>query len=83
VNKIGIYYAYWTHDWNVDFNPYVDKVADLGFDILETNAGTIANMSPDDRKKLKEHADSRNITLTYCIGLAACRRDRRAVIIEW
>jgi len=69
VNKIGIYYAYWTHDWNADFNPYVDKVADLGFDILETNAGTIAKMNPDDRKKLKDHADARNITLTYCIGL--------------
>ena len=69
MNKIGIYYAYWTHDWNVDFNPYVDKVADLGFDILETNAGTIAKMNPDDRKKLKDHADARNITLTYCIGL--------------
>ena len=70
MNKIGIYYAYWTHDWNVDFNPYIDKVVRLGFDILETNAGTIANMDSSDRKKLKDHADSRNIALTYCIGLS-------------
>lgn len=69
MNKIGIYYAYWTREWDVDFNPYIEKVADLGFDILETHAGVIADMSPDDRKKLKDHADSRNITLTYCIGL--------------
>ncbi len=35
--KVGIYYAYWTHDWDADFHPYIDKVADLGFDILEVN----------------------------------------------
>jgi D-psicose/D-tagatose/L-ribulose 3-epimerase len=69
MNKIGIYYAYWTREWNVDFNPFIDKVADLGFDILETHAGSITEMSFDDREKLKYHADSRNITLTYCIGL--------------
>jgi D-psicose/D-tagatose/L-ribulose 3-epimerase len=71
VNKIGIYYAYWTHDWDADFNVYVDKVADLGFDILEVNAGTIANISSDERKKLRDHAAQRGIDLTYCIGLPA------------
>jgi D-psicose/D-tagatose/L-ribulose 3-epimerase len=71
MNKIGIYYAYWTHDWDADFHPFVDKVADLGFDILEVNAGTIANMDSTERKALKVHADARNITLSYCIGLTA------------
>jgi D-psicose/D-tagatose/L-ribulose 3-epimerase len=71
MNKIGIYYAYWTHDWDVDFNPYIDKVADLGFDVLEVNAGTIATMTSAERRRLKEHADKRNIGLSYCIGLPA------------
>ena len=31
MNKIGMFYAYWTHEWNVDFHPYIDKAADLGF----------------------------------------------------
>jgi len=69
MNKIGIYYAYWTHEWDADFHPFVDKVADLGFDILEVNAGTVANMSTEERRNLKAHADERGITLTYCIGL--------------
>jgi D-psicose/D-tagatose/L-ribulose 3-epimerase len=69
MNKIGIYYAYWTKDWDADFNPYVDKVADLGFDVLEVNAGTVGKMSSAERKKLKNHADARNIGLSYCIGL--------------
>ena len=71
MNKIGIYYAYWTHDWDADFNPYVDKVADLGFDVLEVNAGTIATMSSSERKLLKDHADARQIGLSYCFGLPA------------
>ncbi|MGD0876634.1 MAG: sugar phosphate isomerase/epimerase family protein [Anaerolineales bacterium] len=69
--KIGIYYAYWTHEWDADFHPFVDKIADLGFDILEVNGGTIANMTRAERKSLKAHADEKNITLSYCIGLPA------------
>jgi D-psicose/D-tagatose/L-ribulose 3-epimerase len=69
MNKIGIYYAYWTHDWDVDFHPYVDKVGDLGFDILEVNGGTVGSMTPAERQGLKAHADDRGLTLTYCIGL--------------
>jgi D-psicose/D-tagatose/L-ribulose 3-epimerase len=69
MNKIGIYYAYWTHDWDVDFHPFIDRVADLGFDILEVNAGTIANMTSEERRSLKSHADNKGIALSYCIGL--------------
>lgn len=69
MNKIGIYYAYWTHEWDADFHPFIDKVASLGFDILEVNAGTVARMTSEERRALKQHADDRNISLTHCIGL--------------
>lgn len=69
MNKIGIYYAYWTHDWDVDFHPFVDKASELGFDVLEVNGGTVSNMTPEERKRLKYHADERDIGLSYCIGL--------------
>lgn len=69
MSKIGIYYAYWTHDWDADFHPFVDKVADMGFDVLEVNAGTVVNMTTEERRKLKAHADEKGIGLTYCIGL--------------
>jgi D-psicose/D-tagatose/L-ribulose 3-epimerase len=71
MNKIGIYYAYWTQEWDVDFHPYVDKAADLGFDILEVNGGTVGTMSSQARKALVQHAQERNIGLSYCIGLKA------------
>ena len=69
MNKIGIYYAYWTHDWDADFHPFVDKVADIGFDLLEVNGGTIGKMTSEQRRSLKAHADDRNIALSYCVGL--------------
>ena len=69
MNKIGIYYAYWTHEWDEDFHPILDKVADLGFDILEVNGGTVGKMTSAERKSLKKHANDRGLTLSYCIGL--------------
>ncbi len=69
MNKIGIYYAYWTQEWDVDFHSFIDKVAGLGFDVLEVNAGTVGNMTVDERRELKAHADHKGIALSYCIGL--------------
>jgi D-psicose/D-tagatose/L-ribulose 3-epimerase len=69
MNKIGIYYAYWTHEWDADFHPFVDKVAKLGFDLLEVNGGTVARMTPEERQRLKAHADAAQVALSYCVGL--------------
>ncbi len=69
MNKLGIFYAYWSRDWDVDFIPYLDKAAALGFDILEVNAGTLPVMSPAQRAALKEAAADRVLTLTSCVGL--------------
>jgi D-psicose/D-tagatose/L-ribulose 3-epimerase len=69
MNKIGIYYAYWTRDWDADFHPFIDRVAALGFDVLEVNAGTVACMPSSARLSLSDHAAERNIALSYCIGL--------------
>jgi len=71
MNKIGIYYAYWTRDWDADFVPFVKKVKTLGFDILEVNSGTVTNMSAQERDRLKKAAEQVGIELTFCIGLSA------------
>ncbi len=69
MNKLGIYYAYWTHNWDADFVPYVARVKRLGFDILEVNAGTVTNMGERERDRLKRCAERAGIELTFCIGL--------------
>jgi D-psicose/D-tagatose/L-ribulose 3-epimerase len=71
VCKVGIYYAYWTRDWDTDFVPYLRKAKSLGFDVLEVNAGTIASMSVDGRKRLKEASRETGVSMSCCIGLPA------------
>ena len=69
MNKIGIYYAYWTHEWDVDFLPFIPKAKSLGFDVLEINGGTMVTMSPADKDRLKKSAADHGIELTFCVGL--------------
>ncbi|MBR6427431.1 MAG: TIM barrel protein [Clostridia bacterium] len=68
-NKIGIYFAYWTHEWEGDFIYYVNKVARLGFDTLEICPANLVDMPVSDRKAIKRAADDAGIDLTYCIGI--------------
>ena len=68
-NKIGIYYAYWSKDWEVNLLQYVSKVSKLGFDVLEVNSDVVVNMKKKNRMKLKNMADKHGIELTYCVGL--------------
>lgn len=70
-NPVGIYYAYWEKEWEADFIPYIKKVKNLGFDVLEINAGAIVDMTASQRELLAKTAENEGVTLTYCIGLPA------------
>ena len=69
MNKLGIFYTYWVRNWADDFHPYIDKVADLGFDIIELQTGTIHLIGSEGRKELKAHLDERGLEFTSVIGL--------------
>jgi len=71
MRSVGIYYAYWTDHWDVNFLPFVHKVKSLGFDQLEINGGALVHLSTPQRQKLKEVAEDENILLSYGIGLTA------------
>ncbi len=62
--KHGIYYAYWEHQWAADFLPYIEKVASLGFDVLEIAATPIPNYSREQMLELKAEAKANGIILT-------------------
>jgi D-psicose/D-tagatose/L-ribulose 3-epimerase len=68
-NKVGIYYAYWAQDWDVDFVPYLSLARALGFDVLEVNAGTVAALSRPERVRLRESAAEAGLLMSCCIGL--------------
>jgi len=69
MRNIGIYYAYWTTEWDVDFLPFIPKVKSLGFDQLEINGGALVHMNSVERKRLKEEAINHDVKLSYGIGL--------------
>jgi D-psicose/D-tagatose/L-ribulose 3-epimerase len=70
MNKIGIYFAYWTDKWTGDYKYYVDKVARLGFDVLEVQPDLLLNMPKTELESLHQLANDRGLELTYCIGFS-------------
>lgn len=68
-NKIGIHYAYWTRSWDADFEPFVRKAANLGYEVLEVDAGKVVKMSSHEREKLQSAAAEVGIDLSFVIGL--------------
>lgn len=66
--KYGIYYAYWEHEWKGNFVPYVKKVKNLGFDVLEVACGGFYLENKDTFKDLKKAADDHGIILTGGYG---------------
>ncbi len=69
MRKVGIYYAFWTRNWDADFVPFASKVAELGFDVLEVNSGTVTRMSNSERDRLKDAAKRAGVELSFCIGM--------------
>lgn len=70
MNKIGIYFAYWTDSWTGDYKYFVDKVARLGFDILEIQPDQLLSAPRAELDSLRQMAGDRNLELTYCIGFS-------------
>ena len=64
----GIYYAYWEREWKGDYKYYIEKVARLGFDILEIAAGPLPEYTDADLYELRQCAEANNIRLTIGYG---------------
>lgn len=69
MNKVGMYFAYWTDSWNADYKYYLNKIAGLGFDVFEAASAQILEMSKLELDELKKLAQDRGVDITYCIGL--------------
>lgn len=68
--KHGIYYAYWEKAWAADYLYYVDKVARLGFDILEIGATPLPEYTPAQIAELRDRARGAGIEMTAGYGPA-------------
>lgn len=85
--KHGIYYAYWEKEWAADYVPYVEKVAKLGFDILEIGGAALPSMTDAQLKELKNAAVANGIEITTGYGPAPTHDvgnpETRNGAIEW
>lgn len=66
--EFGIYYAYWEQEWEADFLPYVRRVKQLGFDLLEVACGSLPSRPDDDLRALREEAEAQGVRLTGGYG---------------
>jgi len=66
--KHEIYYAFWEQVWAADYKYYVEKVAKLGFDVLEIGSGPLPDYSEQEIKELKKCVDDHGIKLTAGYG---------------
>lgn len=66
--KYGIYFAYWEKEWKTDLIPYIRKVRDLGFDVLEISCASLVHASREDLTLLKQAAADNGVILTAGYG---------------
>ena len=66
--KYGIYYSYWEQDWGGDALSYIQKVKELGFDILEVACGDFDQHPMSYFESLREEAELHDIILTGGYG---------------
>lgn len=59
--KFGTGYSYWGNEWACDYIAVTNKVADIGFDVLEIGADHLYNMSSEEIEALRVEGEKRNI----------------------
>ena len=66
--KFGIYYPYWEHEWSADCLKYVEKVAKLGFDVIEIAAHHLNSYSPAHIAEVARAARDNGLAITSGLG---------------
>ena len=61
--KFGIYYSYWEKQWGGNYVRYPEKVAKLGFDVLEISCAGVADMTERQIGELNGAAGDSGIAL--------------------
>ena len=66
--KFGIYFAYWEKEWNADYEHYIKKAAELGFDIMELSCAPMDSYTDAYMQRLRDTAANYGVTLTAGYG---------------
>lgn len=66
--KYGIYYAYWERQWGGNYSAHVERVAKLGFDILEISCAGLSEMKDEEIKRIQDACSRTGVMLTGGYG---------------
>lgn len=69
--KYGIYFAYWEKEWDTDQKKYIEKVKELGFDVLEISCAMLKNITTQELQDIRKTARDAGVTLTAGYGPGA------------
>lgn len=68
--KFGTGYSYWDTKWSCDYIATINKVADIGFDVLEIGADHLYHMTDGEIEAMKKEGEKRGILFTTNSGPA-------------
>jgi D-psicose/D-tagatose/L-ribulose 3-epimerase len=69
MNKIGIHYAYWSSEWEIDLVQQVKNAANVGFSAIDiTPPDFIESNDYKSMDELIEVSKETNVELNFCIG---------------
>jgi D-psicose/D-tagatose/L-ribulose 3-epimerase len=66
--KYGIYYSYWESEWNGDCLRYIEKIAKLGFDVMEVAAHHVHDYPDTLLREIRDAAKHNGLVLTAGLG---------------
>lgn len=69
MNKLGIFMNFWENTWQADHIKYIQKAAEIGFDVLEFQAQPLLDMTKKRMDEIKAAAQHYGVELTYSLGL--------------
>lgn len=65
MNKVGVHYAYWNHDWKADFVQVLKKAHSLGYEAVDFDTVDLMAATPEYRKEVRHVAEELGLTLAF------------------
>lgn len=72
--EYGIFYAYWSQDWDADpddLGERVRRAGELGFDLIEIHCDVLLSWDSDDREALKRQASEYGVDMSFVTTLSS------------
>jgi D-psicose/D-tagatose/L-ribulose 3-epimerase len=69
MNRVGMFFTYWSTEWLVDFPAVARRIKGLGFDLMEISLSQFHELPEASKRELNAVADDLGLTISCCIGL--------------